>query len=72
MQLHRGDITEASGWGKVESFIQHWMRLHRRDITVKLVLHFSTLVDDDVDSNDDAEPIKKGKKVRISFLVVVR
>ena len=56
-------VDEASEWGKVETFIQHWIRLHRRDITVKLILHFSTLVDDDVDSNADAEPIKKGKKV---------
>ena len=65
-------VDEATEWGKVEAFIQHWRRLHRRDITVKLVLHFSTLVDDAVESDADEEPIKKGKKVRISFLFVVR
>jgi hypothetical protein len=56
-------VDEASGWGKVESFIQHWMRLHRRDITVKLVLHYALQLEDIVESDGEAEPIKKGKKV---------
>ena len=62
-------LEDASEWEKVEQLIGRWMRLHKREITVKLVMQYKRKSEDGIESDADEEPFKKGKRmVHISSL----
>ena len=57
-------IEEAAHWSKVEAALEHWMRVKKREIAVKLVLCYRKVRPDDVDSDTDVGPAPRGKKVQ--------
>jgi hypothetical protein len=56
-------LEDASEWEKVEVLIERWMRLHKREITVKLVMQYKRKRQDDIESDTDEQYVKKGKKM---------
>ena len=57
------EVEDADGWGKAETFVQRWMRAKKRDITVRLSMHYKLKGSDDEDADECEKPVKKGKKV---------
>ena len=62
-------VEDGFGWLKVESFIERWMRDHKKDITVMLVFQYRKKSPVDVDSDDDENDVKKGRMVCFSARV---
>ena len=60
------DIEEAIHWTKVEQFLERWMHVKKREITVQLILHYKKADSNDMDSDPEEVSMPKGKKVQLS------
>jgi hypothetical protein len=58
-------VNDEDGWKKVEYFVEKWMREHKRDINVKLIVTYQKKTNDDEESSDDERANKKSKKVSV-------
>jgi len=58
-------VEESSDWEKVETFVQKWMRDHKKDITVRLTVNYSKVRHSthDDSSSDEERGTKRGRKV---------
>jgi len=61
-------VEDGSSWLKVESFIERWMRDHKKNITVILTFQYRKQSPVDVDSDDDENDMKKGRMVCFSLV----
>ena len=59
------DVEESSDWEKVETFVQKWMRDHKKDITVRLTVNYTKVRHSthDHSSSDEEHGTKRGRKV---------
>ena len=59
------DVEESSDWEKVETFVQKWMRDHKKDITVRLTVNYTKVRHSthDDSSSDEERGTKRGRKV---------
>ena len=62
------DVEEAARWGKVEDFIERWMRDHKRDIVVRLTVNYKKIRGNGGDSSDDGKSRNKVRKVSITVV----